>query len=51
VGGYMAELHQNKLNVLFCDGHVKSTGLDFLCERATTGPTAGAYRHFTIEDD
>ncbi|MES2459995.1 MAG: DUF1559 domain-containing protein [Armatimonadota bacterium] len=51
VGGYMAELHQNKLNVLFCDGHVKSTGLDFLCEKATTGPTAGAYRHFTIEDD
>jgi prepilin-type processing-associated H-X9-DG protein len=51
VGGWMAELHQNKLNVLFADGHVKSTGLDWLCEKAATGPTAGAYRHFTIEDD
>jgi prepilin-type N-terminal cleavage/methylation domain-containing protein/prepilin-type processing-associated H-X9-DG protein len=50
-GGWMAENHQGKLNVLFCDGHVKAAGLDWLCEKATTGPTVGAYKRFTIEDD
>jgi prepilin-type N-terminal cleavage/methylation domain len=52
VGGWLAELHQDKINVLFCDGHVKATGLDWLTIRAPAGkPTAGAYCHFTIEDD
>jgi prepilin-type N-terminal cleavage/methylation domain-containing protein/prepilin-type processing-associated H-X9-DG protein len=51
VGGWMAENHQSKLNVLFCDGHVKAAGLDWLAEKATAGPTNGAYKRFTIEDD
>lgn len=50
-GGWLREWHQDKINVLYCDGHTKSTSLDALCERSTSGPTTGAYRRFTIEDD
>lgn len=48
-GGYLKELHQNRVNVLFCDGHAKACTLDYLTEKATTG--TGAYRHWTIEND
>ncbi len=50
-GGWLREWHQDKIDVLFCDGHVKATSLDWLCEKAPSGDTAGAYRHFTIEED
>jgi prepilin-type N-terminal cleavage/methylation domain-containing protein/prepilin-type processing-associated H-X9-DG protein len=51
-GGYLVELHgSGRTNTLFCDGHVKSVTLDYLTQKATTGPTAGAYCHFSIEDD
>jgi prepilin-type N-terminal cleavage/methylation domain-containing protein/prepilin-type processing-associated H-X9-DG protein len=51
-GGWLVELHQDKINVLFCDGHAKATGLDWLAIPAPANkPTAGAYCHFTIEDD
>ena len=46
-GGYLAELHQGRTNVLFCDGHAKAVTLDYLTDKAASG----AYRHFTIEDD
>jgi prepilin-type N-terminal cleavage/methylation domain-containing protein/prepilin-type processing-associated H-X9-DG protein len=50
--GALMERHQQKLNVVFCDGHVKSMGLNTLVERVPAGqPTANAYRWFTIEDD
>lgn len=51
VGGWLREWHQKNVNVLFCDGHTKATSLDWLCERAASGATAGAYRHFTVEED
>lgn len=50
-GGYLYERHNGFLNVEFCDGHVKSMNLDQLNARATTGPTTGALKYFTIEDD
>lgn len=50
-GGWLREWHMDKINVLFCDGHAKSVSLDWLAEVAPSGPTAGAYRHFTIQDD
>ena len=50
-GGYLYERHNGTLDVEFCDGHVKAMKLDQLSERATTGPTAGALKYFTIEDD
>ncbi len=43
--------HLDTANFLYCDGHVKSLRLTAACEKATTGPTTGAYRFFTIEDD
>ncbi len=43
--------HQDRASTLFCDGHVKALKPETLTEKATTGPTAGAYRLFTIEDD
>ena len=51
VGGWLREWHQDKVNVMFCDGHTKSMSLDALCDRATTGATTGAYRMFTIQAD
>lgn len=50
-GGWLVALHQRRLNVEFCDGHVKSTDLGYLTQKASTGITAGYYCHFTIEDD
>ncbi len=50
-GGYLIELHQGRVNTLYCDGHAKAQTLDQLTELATSGPTTGAYRRWTIEDD
>ena len=50
-GGYLAELHQGRVSTLFCDGHSKAQSLDQLTDKATSGPTTGAYRQWTIEDD
>jgi prepilin-type processing-associated H-X9-DG protein len=47
----MVERHQNRLNIVWCDGHVKSASLDMVTQKATSGPTTGAYRFLTIEDD
>lgn len=50
--GSWVERHQQKLDVVWADGHVSATGLDRLTERVPAGlATAGAYRYFTIEDD
>lgn len=49
--GALVERHQNRLNVVWCDGHAKAADLDRLTEKAQAGPTRGAYRYFTIEDD
>lgn len=49
--GWLVELHQDRFNTLFCDGHAKVISLDYATQLATSGPTAGAYCHFTIEDD
>ncbi|MBC8139590.1 MAG: DUF1559 domain-containing protein [Fibrella sp.] len=55
VGGWLVALHQRRLNVSFCDGHVKSVDMGFLTQRARSGPTVengvGDYCHWTIEDD
>ena len=50
-GGYLRELHQGRVNVLFCDGHAKACTLDYLTQLSHSGPTAGAYCHWSIEDD
>lgn len=50
MGGILGR-HLETANLLFCDGHVKAMRLSNLQEKATTGPTAGALRFFTIEDD
>jgi len=49
--GWLRELHQGKVNTLFCDGHAKAVSLDYLAIVSHSGPTAGAYCHFTIQDD
>ena len=51
VNGWLVALHQRRVNVSFCDGHVKSVDLGYLTEKAKTGPTAGYYCHWSIEDD
>jgi prepilin-type N-terminal cleavage/methylation domain-containing protein/prepilin-type processing-associated H-X9-DG protein len=49
--GALIERHTGKLNVVWADGHASATGLDRLTEPVLDGPTKGAYRYFTIEDD
>jgi prepilin-type N-terminal cleavage/methylation domain-containing protein/prepilin-type processing-associated H-X9-DG protein len=49
--GALVERHQNKLNVIWADGHASATDLDRLTQLAPEGPTRGAYRLFTVEDD
>jgi len=51
VNGWLVELHQNRFNTLFCDGHAKAITLDYAAQKAHSGPTTNAYCHFTIEDD
>lgn len=50
-GGWLRELHQGRVNVLFFDGHAKACNLDYLTQLAHSGATTGAYCHWTIEDD
>ncbi|BDI31145.1 hypothetical protein CCAX7_31960 [Capsulimonas corticalis] len=50
-GGYLRELHQGRTNVAFCDGHAKAVTLDYLTEKTKTGPNAGSYCHWSVEDD
>jgi prepilin-type N-terminal cleavage/methylation domain-containing protein/prepilin-type processing-associated H-X9-DG protein len=49
--GALVERHQGHIDVIWCDGHASASNLDRLTEQAPSGPTAGAYRYFTIEDD
>ena len=49
--GALVERHQKHIDVVWCDGHAKAVSLDTLTQKATSGPTIGAYRYFTIEDD
>lgn len=49
--GAHVERHQGHIDVIWCDTHAKAVTLDTLTQKATTGPTTGAYRYFTIEDD
>jgi prepilin-type N-terminal cleavage/methylation domain-containing protein/prepilin-type processing-associated H-X9-DG protein len=50
--GAWVERHQQRLNVVWCDGHVSSTNLDRMTERVPAGqPTTNAYRLLTVEDD
>jgi prepilin-type processing-associated H-X9-DG protein len=49
--GAIVERHQGRVNVVWADGHATSANLDHLTEQAIAGPTKGAYRFFTIDDD
>ena len=51
VNGGLREIHTGRTNVLFCDGHAKAETLDYLTEKTITGPNAGAYCHWSVEDD
>ena len=48
--GFQAR-HLDTINVLYCDGHVKSLKITQLGEKATGTVNTGAYKYFTIEDD
>jgi prepilin-type N-terminal cleavage/methylation domain-containing protein/prepilin-type processing-associated H-X9-DG protein len=50
-GGSLVALHQNRVNVLFTDGHAKAETLGYLTQRVHSGPDTGSYCHWTIEDD
>jgi len=51
-GGWLTELHNGRLNVEFCDGHVKSVDLDFLTQPGKiVEDGVPDYCHFTIEND
>ena len=49
--GAFVERHQKHIDVIWCDTHAKAVTLELLTEKATVGPTTGAYRYLTIEDD
>lgn len=50
--GAWVERHQEKVNVIWADGHVNSISLDKMVDKAPAGlTTAGAYRNLTVEDD
>lgn len=52
VGGTMTCLHTDRMNALFCDGHVKAVTSAFLMTTTTsTAYTGTAYKYFTAEDD
>jgi len=51
-GGWLVALHQRRLNVEFCDGHVKSVDLGYLTQPSRIIENGVPdYCHFTIEDD
>jgi prepilin-type N-terminal cleavage/methylation domain-containing protein/prepilin-type processing-associated H-X9-DG protein len=45
-GDGIFERHQKKINVIFCDGHVKSSGLEYLTEMRNN-----TMFRFTVEED
>lgn len=49
--GAVVPRHQDRSNVVWCDGHASTMDVDRLNERATAGSTKGALRYFTIEED
>jgi len=49
--GAIVPRHQNRTNVVWCDGHASTMDVDRLMERAPEGPSKNAMRHFTIEND
>jgi len=52
VNGWLVALHQRRLNVEFCDGHVKSVDLGYLTQPSKIIENGVPdYCHFTIEDD
>jgi len=51
VEGALVERHTGHLNIVWADGHAAAKSLSQLIEPALDGPTKGAYRYFTIEDD
>ena len=50
LGGAVAR-HLDTINVLFCDGHVKSLNIDALGAKATGTLNNGALKLFTTQDD
>ncbi len=50
LGGAVAR-HLDTINVLFCDGHVKSLNIDALGAKATGTINNGALKLFTTQDD
>ena len=49
--GAIVPRHQNRSNIVWCDGHASAMDVDRLNERATAGSSKGALRYFTLEDD
>jgi prepilin-type N-terminal cleavage/methylation domain-containing protein/prepilin-type processing-associated H-X9-DG protein len=49
--GAVVPRHQDRANVVWCDGHASTMDVDRLNERATEGSSKGALRYFTIEED
>ena len=47
LGSSMVERHNDRLNVLFCDGHVKTVKFDTLMTLGSTG----AYKAFNVNDN
>jgi prepilin-type N-terminal cleavage/methylation domain-containing protein/prepilin-type processing-associated H-X9-DG protein len=45
--------HQNRSNVIWCDGHAKNMDFNSMIQLGTAigSPPTQAYRHFTIEED
>ena len=43
----MNELHNGRINTLYCDGHVKTVTLDTLMAPGSTG----AYKAFNVNDN
>jgi prepilin-type processing-associated H-X9-DG protein len=46
----MIEIHQEKTNIAFCDGHAKAMSLSQLADRHTVGGQV-VYWRFTVEED
>jgi prepilin-type N-terminal cleavage/methylation domain-containing protein/prepilin-type processing-associated H-X9-DG protein len=49
--GAVVPRHQDRSNVVWCDGHASTMDVDRLNQRASEGTSKGATRYFTIEDD
>jgi prepilin-type processing-associated H-X9-DG protein len=49
--GAVVPRHQDRTNVVWCDGHASTMDVDRLNERSVEGTSKGALRYFTIEED